>query len=331
MKFSSAVNRHFAAGEEFSLIEALFDERHFSRTGAGLGDDAYLLHAGGETWAVSTDASVEGIHYRLDWCSPEQALEKAVLSNLSDVNAMGGRAALAFFNLGALHSWDEPQVRRLGAVLQGMESRFGFRVAGGDTVRKPSESFFAFTVMGKIVGAPLLRSNARPGQRIYVSGTLGRSAAGLSLYSQGLRPESFPEGKDFFEAHLRPAPPLDLGPALAEISGPVAAIDVSDGLSSELWHLSRMSRCRLKVEWSKLPYDARLAELPGGTAWKNWVLNGGEEYQLLFTGDLSDAEMARLSRYARTTEIGKVEAGQGVAIVDESGLEKELEAKGWNH
>jgi thiamine-monophosphate kinase len=333
------VNRFFAPGGEFSLIETLFDASHFSRDGRGLGDDGYLMRIGGETWAVSTDTSVEGSHYRLDWTTPEAALEKALLSNLSDINAMGGRASLAFLNLGALKSWDGPQIARLGEVLARLETRFGFRVAGGDTVRKDRESFFTFTVMGRVEGSPLLRANARPGHRIYVSGVLGRSAAGLALLRQGMRPggaspasaAALTSREPYFAAHLLPLPPLSLGPVLAGCAHPAAAIDISDGLSSELWHLSRQSGCRLTVEWGKLPYDDGLDRLPGGEAWKDWVLNGGEEYQLLFTGDFSETELARMGREADVREIGRVGAGEGVGILDGAGTEKELEAAGWSH
>jgi thiamine-monophosphate kinase len=333
------VNRFFSDGGEFSLIESLFDPSHFSRDGQGLGDDGYLMRIGGETWAVTTDSSVEGIHYRLDWSSPEEALEKALLSNLSDINAMGGRASLVFFNLGALKSWDAPMISRLASALKRMESRYGVRIAGGDTVRKERESFFTFTVMGRVEGKPLLRSNALPGHRIYVSGVLGRSAAGLALFSRGGNPGSPANPADadaaawapYFAAHLSPSPPLALGPALAACANPSAAIDISDGLSSELRHLSRQSGCRLTVEWGKLPYDGALEGLPDGEGWKDWVLNGGEEYQLLFTGDFSQAELERLAREADFREIGRVTAGEGVGILDGTGKEKELVAAGWSH
>ncbi|MEO6095938.1 MAG: thiamine-phosphate kinase [Fibrobacteria bacterium] len=346
------MNRFFAAGGEFSLIENLYDASHFSRDGQGLGDDGYLMRMGGETWAVSTDTSVEGIHFRLDWASPEKALEKALLSNLSDINAMGGRTSLVFFNLGALKSWDAAQISRLGEVLARMETRFGFRIVGGDTVRKDREAFFTFTVMGRVEGRPLLRANALPGHRVYVSGNLGRSAAGLSLFAQGYRPDlsgvQQPDaaglgnvgigraGREkawelFFSGHLYPSPPLDLGPALAACANQSAAIDISDGLSSELGHLSRQSGCRLTVEWGKLPYDGGLDLLPGGQEWKNWILNGGEDYQLLFTGDFSEAELGLLARHADVREIGMVTAGEGVGMVDGSGGERELVAAGWSH
>lgn len=324
------MNRFFAPGGEFSLIESLFDASHFSKDGHGLGDDAYLLEAGGETWAVSADASVEGIHFRLDWTTPEAALEKALLSNLSDINAMGGRASLAFLTLGALKSWDGAQIARLKETLARLESQHGFRMAGGDTVRKDQEIFFGFTVMGKITGRPLLRSNVRPGHRLYVSGPLGRSAAGLALYRAGERPGRDPAFDRFLTAHDLPRPPLALGPALAALPGPVAAIDLSDGLSSELAHLSRQSGCRLSVEWGKLPYDDGLERLPGGGRWRDWVLHGGEEYRLLFSGNFSPEDLARLSARGEIREIGSARAGEGVGLVDESGTERELEAAGWS-
>jgi thiamine-monophosphate kinase len=325
------VNRFFAPGGEFSLIEALFDASHFDTDARGLGDDAYLLEAGGETWAVSADASVEGLHFRLDWTRPEAALEKALLSNLSDINAMGGRTALAFLTLGALKSWDAAQIARFKETLARLEGRYGFRVAGGDTVRKDRECLFAFTVMGKVAGRPLLRSNVRPGHRLYLSGPLGRSAAGLALYQKGIRPDQDPVYDRFLAAHDRPEPPVDLGPALAALPGPIAAIDLSDGLSSELAHLSRRSGCRLTVEWGKLPYDEGLERLPGGDRWRDWVLHGGEGYQLLFAGDFAPGEIARLSAHAEIREIGSARAGEGVGIVDGTGAERELEAAGWSH
>lgn len=326
-------NRHFAPGREFSLIETLFDEGHFSSKAEGLGDDAYLLHTGGETLAVSTDASVEGIHYRLDWTDPAGALVKAMLSNLSDINAMGGRATLAFLCLGALDTWDPAVIAGLADALRRMEKEFGFKVAGGDTVRKKSESFFSITVMGPVRGRPLLRSNARPGHGIYVSGSLGGSAAGLSLLEKGLRPGTGTAFDPLFRAHLRPGPPLDLGPFLSDLPGPVSAIDLSDGLSSELWHLSRQSGCRMRVEWGKLPYEAELATACGDRSdlWKDWVLHGGEEYQLLFTGEFSEADLEGMSAHARVTCIGHVAEGGGVGMMDETGAEIELAPGGWIH
>jgi thiamine-monophosphate kinase len=341
-------NRHFAPGREFSLIESLFattgatggkgDAARFPPDATGIGDDACLIRAGGETLAATTDASVEGVHYRLDWASPAEALEKCLLSNLSDLNAMGARASHALLTLGVPAAWGEEEFARLGKALQGLEAARGFRVTGGDTVRQPSGSFFSFTLIGPLRGRPLLRGNARPGHGIYVSGTLGGSAAGLRLLETGRKPGSAPGLEALLRRHLRPDPPLGLGPFLASLPGPVSAIDLSDGLSSELWHLSRQSGCRLVVEWGKLPYEKELGEAAAllGAAEaplrrRDWVLHGGEEYQLLFTGEFGDADLAGMAPFARVTRIGTVRAGTGVALLEEDGAEADLPAGGWSH
>lgn len=336
-------NRHFAPGREFSLIESLFgaggdDADRFPPDATGIGDDACLVRAGGETLAVTTDASVEGVHYRLDWAAPSEALEKCLLSNLSDLNAMGARASHALLTLGIPAAWGEAEFGLLGKALRRLEAAQGFRVTGGDTVRQPAGSFFSFTLLGPLRGRPLLRGNARPGHGIYVSGTLGGSAAGLALLESGRKRGSAPGLEGLLRRHLRPDPPLDLGPFLSALPGPVAAIDLSDGLSSELWHLSRQSGCRLAVEWGKLPYERELGEVAAllGAAdaplrRREWILHGGEEYQLLFTGEFGAADLEGMAASARITRIGTVEAGSGVFLREEDGSESALPAGGWSH
>ncbi len=305
----------------------MFPADRFAMDGRGLGDDAFLFGPEAGTWIATSDASSEGVHYRLDWTTPERALRKALLANLSDVNAMGGRSRYALFNLGARREWDDGVFVALGRCLRNLEHEWGFRMAGGDTVTAAGNSFFAFTVLGQIAGRPLLRSQCAPGHRIFVTGVLGASAAGLSLL-QAQGPEQ-PE-PPLITAHFDPAPPLQLGPALSESGKTVAAIDISDGLSSELWHLSRRSGCALRVEWSKLPIAPALQ-----TGWEPekmdlCVLHGGEEYQLLFTGEFSADELQRLRRFAAIAEIGEVEKGSGVFLARD-GKTEELPAGGYSH
>src|SRR5690606_1610598 len=168
------MNRFFAPGGEFARIERLFGPGHFARDARGLGDDAFAWEPGaGETWVAASDASVEGVHYRLDWAPPARALRKALLANLSDINAMGGRTRFALFNRGARAGWDPVVYDELGDALRALEAAHGFRVAGGDTTVPPDAGFFSFAVFGVVAGSPLLRSAVRPGHRLYVSGTLG--------------------------------------------------------------------------------------------------------------------------------------------------------------
>ena len=326
------MNRFFATGREFSLIEKMFSPDRFSRNAAGLGDDAFLFKpASGSQWAVTSDASAEGVHFRLDWVSPERALRKALLANLSDINAMGGRSRHVFFNLGARPEWDESVFIALGRALRELEETFDFRVSGGDTVRTSGAGFFAFTVLGDVAGRPLLRSACKPGHRIYVSGMLGGSAAGLRLLKRGDNSEKNlkKSSQDLIKIHLDPIPPLLLGPALASLDRDVAAIDISDGLSSELGHLSRQSGCLLRVEWEKMPLHSGLVSEDAAFICE-CVLNGGEEYQLLFTGDFSETELAWLGSFASISEIGAVEAGEGVFLT-EAETTSPLPAHGYSH
>jgi thiamine-monophosphate kinase len=334
------MNRFFAPGGEFSGIERMFDPSRFARDGQGLGDDAFVWSPGpGETWVASTDASVAGVHFRTDWVSRPEALRKALLSNLSDINAMGGRTRFALFALGASPAYDNATFEALGTALRALEEEHGFRIVGGDTTRSGDAEFFNFTVMGVVEGRPLLRSGARPGHKVYVSGTLGGSAAGLALFRNPHRPPPDPAraaAEDALKrAHVVPQPPLALGPALAALNGSastaraIAAIDLSDGLSSELWHLARQSGCALTIDFEKLPAHPALASQPPALA-REHMLHGGEEYQLIFTGEFSGEELARLRTLAAVTEIGAVAAGEGVYLT-EAGVTAPLPAGGFVH
>src|SRR5690606_33866864 len=133
-------------------------------------------------------------------------------------------------------------------------------------------------------------------------------------------------------AHLEPSPPLTLGPVLASLnraSRPVACIDISDGLSSELWHLARRSGCTLRIDATTLPVHPALAARPFDAV-REHLLHGGEEYQLLFTGEFSADDLERLRALCAVTEIGEVLAGEGVSHV-ENGETKPLAARGWTH
>lgn len=306
----------------------MFGPNRFRRDARGLGDDAFVFEpVSGSRWVITADASAEGVHYRLDWVSPEKALRKALLANLSDINAMGGRGRHAFLNLGARPEWNETVFSALGDTLRELEEAFDFRISGGDTLRTSGPSFFAFTVFGEVVGRPLLRSACKPGHRIYVSGNLGGSAAGLRLLQHGTHSEKSHEA--WVEVHLNPKPPLNLGPVLAAMDRDIAAIDISDGLSSELGHLSRQSACLLRVDLGKIPVHPGLVAEEAEFI-RDCVLNGGEEYQLLFTGNFSEVELAQLRAIAPISEIGEVEAGESVFLT-ENGKSSALPAGGFSH
>jgi len=341
------MNRFFAPGAEFSGIERMFSAARFARDGRGLGDDAFVWDPQpGEIWVSSMDASIAGVHFRPDWMTRPEALRKALLSNLSDLNAMGARTRFALFALCATPAYTPETFEALGAALRALEDAHGFKVVGGDTTRSPDAEVFTFTVFGVVEGAPLLRSGARPGHKVYVSGTLGGSSGGLWCYKDlgTFRREpmtaSERSARDaLMQVHREPGPPLALGPLLSTLNAAraaandsLAAIDLSDGLSSELWHLARQSGCAITIDFERLPAHAALGQ--AGAIVKNdrraHLLHGGEDYQLLFTGAFTEEELARLRAVAPITEIGSVTEGEGV-FLKEGGATNPLAAGGWSH
>ncbi len=320
----------FATNPEFAAIEALLGKARLKNTKHGIGDDAFLAKIGKKVWAISTDSSLEGVHFRLDWQPPEQALEKAILSNLSDLNAMGANCRYLFLSLGVLPHWDKNIFKKLGARISRLEKKHGFQLAGGDTVLSPKAAFFSISVFGPVAKKPLLRSAAKPGHKIYVSGTLGNSAAGLWLLNRKTKNSNHSVfEKKCIRSHFLPSPPLKLGEVLSEFKSDVAGIDISDGLSSELGHLSAQSKVRLEIELEKVPCHQKLKTIVPHQ-WKNWVLHGGEEYQLLFCGNFSQKELIRLTKICPVREIGQVKAGKGVWLKKGQKLERLL-ANGYRH
>ena len=328
----------FSDGKEFELIEAMFDYSQFSRQGLGLGDDGYVFALGKSNFVISTDSSVENIHFNLNWCSPEIALKKAVISNLSDINAMGGESSLVLFNLGALKTWNKTNFKRLGDILKQLQNRYQFKICGGDLVRKEKECFFSLTILGSLPGEPLLRSNARPGHSIYLSGMVGTAYAGFKILSdktgkyKRFKKEDRIKARDFVISKFHsPQISQKLGPFLGSLGKKISCIDISDGLSSELHHLAKQSNCRMTIYEKLIPYYKGLPLLFDSDRQKEMVLHGGEDYQLLFTGAFSKLELKKINQIVKVYEIGQVTKGKGVFIETSDNKKQALAALGWSH
>ena len=132
----------FPITSEFQKIETLLGIEKLTSKISGIGDDGYVFSFKKNKWALSTDASVEGIHYNLKWCSPEKALQKAILANVSDMNAMGAKTSLLFLSLGAKPSWNNSQLVKFKNTIKKLERQMGFKIAGGDFTNTTSQSFF---------------------------------------------------------------------------------------------------------------------------------------------------------------------------------------------
>lgn len=318
---------------EFKLINGILEKSLPLKKGAPefrdwlpVGDDAAEF----DGWLATKDLSVEGTHFRLDWSTPEQAVEKHIVSNISDISAMGGRPRLALFGLCVGKNWSEDTVRRVSAAVAEGFAKRNIALIGGDTVSGDVGMFSTTLVGEQVAPTRLLRSGARAGDRLFVSETLGRSAAGLWLLQN--RPAGFEEFQDLIQYHLSPSIREDLGARLASTGVCHGALDISDGLSSELNHLALSSAVSLEVEANRIPVDPRVSEMCSryGLNPMDFVMDGGEEYVLLFTVSAKNDIFSVRGFPDGVYEIGTVQEGTGVYMLEE-GKKKIVKAQAWSH
>ena len=250
---------------EFDLIAAI-NERlpgDGERVRVPSGDDAAVVEPGPAS-AVSVDAVVDGVHFRLEDFGAAAAGRKALAAGLSDLAAMGASPGEAYVVVAAPTELEDDALLGIADGLAEVASRHGVTVAGGDLVASPV-LFVSVTVVGyEPEGAQLVtRAGANPGDLLAVTGRLGGAAGALALMEDGGRSLS-PELREAVLARqLDPAPRLGEGLALAA-EGATAMIDVSDGLGADAGHLARSSACRLEIEVDRIPLQEGLAEVAGG-------------------------------------------------------------------
>ena len=283
----------------------------------GIGDDCAVLRPPrGHELLVTTDFNLEGTHFRREWHPAETVGHRCLARGLSDIAAMGGEPMAVFLSL-ALPG-DLPQ-RWIDDFLKGMlrlARRFGVELAGGDVSTSPSGVLADIVVLGAVPrGRAVLRSGARPGDRIYVTGALGGAAAVLSrMYAgeSGLKPRESPR-------HFYPEPRVEVGRVLQEKRLATAMIDVSDGLSVDLAHICEESGAGAEIDAEAIPRE-RGVDL-------RFALHGGDDYELIFTARRRvPREIAGVS----IREIGVVTRGRRIWLRERGGR-RELQAEGWQH
>ena len=298
------------------------------RSWLNVGDDCAIF----DGWLATKDLSVENTHFRLDWSSPEQAVEKHIVSNVSDVSSMGGRPKIALFGLCVNKKWSEETRNRIAkAVAQGFERR-GITLIGGDTV-SGDVGMFSTTLLGTTDGEiSLLRSAAKPGDHVFVVGTLGKSDAGLWILMN--HPEEAKRFPRLVEYHLAPKICEDAGAQLVKQGVRGACMDISDGLSSETNHLALSSGVSIEIDEQKLPIDPDVLEMCRyfGLSPLQFALNGGEEYELLFTSNLTKSiYLEGAPQKGEIHDIGLVSRGSGVYMKRQDGVKTLLNAQAWSH
>ena len=304
----------------------------------GIGDDCALLDLRpGEELAVTTDLSIAGRHFRMDWHPPESVGHRTLARGLSDLAAMGARPVAAFLSLGVprdltkRHGRGSSWVDRFFAALFRLADAYKTPLAGGDLAESPVAVADIVLVGAVPAGKALRRSGARAGDLLYVTGSLGGSAAGLAKLSRLQRtagrrlwtsPARVPAD---LASHLFPQPRVLQGLALQRRGLASAAIDLSDGLSTDLAHLCEESRVGAVIEKNALPV--------GKGASVEQALHGGEDYELLFAARPS-VRLPRSIAGVPITRIGHVTApkrNSPAVLIDTGSGTMPVEPHGWQH
>ena len=280
---------------ERRLISSIRDRQDTisDRLVKGIGDDCAVYRpppsGPGTLSLITTDALVESVHFDLAWHPPYLLGRKALAVNLSDIAAMGGRALHVLLTIG--FSGSQQVLDQVMAGFQDALQQQQVQLIGGDTVKNPQGLLLSVTVIGEADQHKVLyRSGARPGDLVWVSGPLGQAAAGLELCRRQHQ-EADKGFESLIEAHLDPTPMTKLGPILAESGMLTAMMDLSDGLATDLAHLCAESGVGAEVEAAKVPLSKELLILADklGCSPLDWALQGGEDYQLLFTSPAQHA------------------------------------------
>lgn len=307
---------------------------------AGPGDDAAVLAcAPGYELLATCDAVVEGRHFSRAIATPEQTGRRALAINLSDIAAMGGEP---LFALVSLVLPDDTTVAWLDGLYAGMRaeaSTYGVAIVGGNVAATSGPMVLDIALLGRVAsGHALLRSGARPGDRLCVTGRLGAAAAGL-LTLAAAPPERVPAPlvESVRTAQLTPQPRIAAGRSLAASGGVTAMLDISDGLAADLGHLCSSSEVGAVVDAVVLPVDAATREVALGYDRDpiELALYGGEDYELLFTVPPADESIA-LAAVRATGDLAHpigwiTEAKDGIQLRTATGALQPLQLRGWDH
>ncbi len=287
-------------GKEFDIVRSLLAE--WGKSAEGIGDDAAILGVPkGEKLVVTTDTSLEGVHFRRDWLNHFEIGYRATAASLSDLAAMAARPLGLMIAL-TLPKGDRSEARAIATGIREGASAVLCPIVGGDLSSGDVLSL-TITALGS-VARPLSRAGAKPGQRVYVTGHLGGPAAALRAWNSGAQPSARDRAR-----FAHPVPRIDAAIGLAE-RGATSAIDVSDGLIADIGHLAAASKVCIEVDLARIPRLNGVSPLEAASS--------GEEYEIVVTGPEIDVDQFSSEFGLQVTEIGRVVAGSsGVALLND--------------
>lgn len=329
---------------EFGLIDHLTKHIKIKRrsTKKGVGDDAAILNFDKQDTLVSTDILVEGVHFDLSYMPLKHLGYKAVIVNLSDIYAMNADATQITVSIAASNRFTVEALEEIyNGILLAAEN-YNVDVVGGDTTSSTSGLIISITALGKADENEIVqRKGAKPNDLLVVSGDLGGAYMGLQVLEREKQvfkanPESQPDLEQYsyiVERQLKPEARKDISQLLKKLKvKPTSMIDISDGLSSEIIHLCKQSNTGMNLFEDKLPIDPTVInvceefDIDSTTI----LLNGGEDYELLFTIAQNDFE--KIKGNPHLSVIGHVtDASEGIHLITRAGEQIEIIARGWNH
>ncbi len=308
-------------------------------TRKGVGDDAAVLDFGDSEVLISKDLLVEGIHFDLGYVPLKHLGYKAAVVNFSDIYAMNGTPSQLLVGMAVSSRFPVEALEEIYAGLLLACSRYGVDLVGGDTTSSQSGLVLSVTAVGHVAkGKSVQRDGAQAGDLLVVTGDLGAAYMGLQVLERekaayqanpNLQPEL--QGHEYvLERQLKPEARKDISALLAELGViPTSMMDISDGLSSEILHLGTQSGVGCTIYEDKIPMDPQMMHLAEefGINPITAVLNGGEDYELLFTIPIADFD--KIKGNPSLTPIGHMTADKVFQMVTNSGQAVALEAQGW--
>jgi len=325
---------------EFGFIRSIMNDCHFSpeKLIKGIGDDCAVIGPyKDKVFLITTDLLVEGVHFILERIPPEHLGEKAVAVNLSDIAAMGGNALHLFLSVAIPRSMSLETIHLIYRGIKTVCRRYNVNILGGDTSSSPEKLMINVTVIGDATEKEVLyRSGARAGDAIYITDTLGNSAAGLKLIKEELfAPDNL--ASSLIDAHNRPVPFLEAGRMIARSRLASAMIDLSDGLLSDLQRICEASCVGARIFHNSLPLSEELkvlAEINNLDPYE-FVLSGGEDYRLLITIPGKNLEsfqkLFEKQKPCPVYHVGEITKELGSKMIRPDGKEELLEVTGFDH
>jgi thiamine-monophosphate kinase len=343
MNESTGQDKEISALGEFGLIRFLTRDIKLKQvsTKTGVGDDAAVLDYSGSQVVVTTDLLTEGIHFNLVYTPLKHLGYKAAVVNFSDIYAMNAQPRQLLVSVAISRKFSVPMMEDVFAGIRLACEQYGVDLVGGDTTSSLTGMTISCTAVGEGVAKDLVyRSGARKNDLICVSGDLGAAYLGLQvlererrLFEKERHIQPMLEGYDYvLERQLKPEARQDIIKLLRELAiRPTAMIDISDGLSSDLLHICEASKLGCKIFSDKIPVNPEAIKVAREFDTEPVIaaLNGGEDYELLFT--LPVKEFDKIGNRPEITIIGHmVDAGQGCSMITSEGNSITVTAMGWN-